>query len=265
MEPLMREEKRFTRILPPSFERAFVELGQRNADLTYGREVIITMVGDYLNVMNSEIITILDIGAGSGTDLQNIRERIVNRKLTLFAIDSYQPNIDKLKEISVDGFCINIEKEQFPFEDKLFDIVIANQVVEHTKEIFFMFSEVSRVLKPNGIAIIGIPNLAAFHNRILLLVGEQPTCIRMPGPHVRGMTKSGFIQFITTDGYFEIGRIIGSYFYPFPPRLAQKLAKIFPSLATSLYFSCRRTTKPGRFINVLDSRFYETDYIKGEN
>lgn len=85
----------------------------------------------------------------------------------------------------------------------------------------------------------------------------------MPGPHVRGITKEGFYQFITTDDYFRVSEITGSNFYPFPPRIAQKLAAIFPGLAISLYFVCRRTEKKGRFIDVLSSRFYETNFYTG--
>ena len=85
----------------------------------------------------------------------------------------------------------------------------------------------------------------------------------MPGPHVTGITKGAFCQFITTDGYFEAEQILGSNFYPFPPRIAVALAAAFPSLAISLYFPCSRTNKKGLFIDVLNTRFYETNYFTG--
>lgn len=123
----------------------------------------------------------------------------------------------------------------------------------------------SRVLKKGGVAIIGFPNLASLHNRLLLLFGDQPTCIRMPDPHVRGITKGAFYQFVTTDGYFEVEQITGSNFYPFPPRFANILATAFPSLAISLFFLCRRSNKAGKFIDVLNTRSYETNYFTGQN
>lgn len=63
---------------------------------------------------------------------------------------------------------LNIERDPLPFADESVDIFMANQVLEHCKEIFWIFSEVSRCLKPGGCFIIGVPNLAALHNRLLL-------------------------------------------------------------------------------------------------
>jgi len=260
----MKEDKRFTRIIPKSIEKLFVKLQESSVHLNYGRDIIVELVNNHINTdcNAQETVRILDIGAGGGTDLNNIKNNIQKTK-QLFAIESFAPNIKRLNALGVTSFNINIEKDSLPFDDSTLDIVIINQVIEHTKEIFFISSEISRVLKNNGVAIFGFPNLAALHNRFLLLIGEQPICIRMPGPHVRGITKGGFYQFITTDDYFEVKKIVGSNFYPFPPWIAQKLATILPSMSISLYFLCQRTRRRGNFINVLSTRFYETDYFTG--
>lgn len=258
----IKEDKRFTRVIPKPIEKLFVRLREGKEYLDYGRDIVINMVKQYINTNcnSQDIVTILDIGAGSGTDLNNIRNEI-KRNTQLFAVETFEPNLNRLDELGVKGCEVNIERERLPFQDSTFDIVIANQVIEHTKDIFFIFSEISRVLKERGVIIVGFPNLAALHNRLLLLIGEQPICIRMPGPHVRGITKGAFHQFITTDGYFKVIDITGSNFYPFPPKIAQFLATILPSLSVSLYFLCERTNKKGLFVNVLKSRFYETNYF----
>ena len=49
--------------------------------------------------------------------------------------------------------------------------------------------EFSRVLKVGGQIIVGLPNLAALHRRILLLLGKQPTCIRANGALSEGSLK----------------------------------------------------------------------------
>ena len=53
--------------------------------------------------------------------------------------------------------------------------MIANQILEHTKEVFWIWHEIARVLAPQGQLILGVPNLASAHNRLLLLLGRQPT------------------------------------------------------------------------------------------
>jgi len=260
----VKEEKRFTSIIPKSVERYLTKIRNGNEYLDYGREIIVKMAGVYIESadVKQEEIKILDIGAGSGADLHNIQ--CCYKKISqLYAIETNDQNIENCKVLGVIGYNLDIEKKRLPFEDGSIDIVIANQIIEHTKELFFIFSEISRVLKENGVAIIGFPNLAALHNRILLLLGEQPICIRLPGPHVRGITKGAFRQFITTDGYFTVEKIAGSNFFSFSPKLAGILAKAFPSASISLFFCCRRTKKKGTFINVLNSRFYETNFFTG--
>jgi SAM-dependent methyltransferase len=44
-------------------------------------------------------------------------------------------------------------KEPWPFGDRQFDIVISNQVLEHVKDHSFVFSEIQRTLKDDGISI----------------------------------------------------------------------------------------------------------------
>lgn len=261
----MNEKKRFTHIIPEPIEKYFIKLRAGNERLDYGRDIVVNWTKRYIdaNRHQQNSFRIVDIGAGGGEDLCNIKKSNPSNNLQLVAIESYEPNVRQLSERGIESFKINIELERLPFEDNSVDVIVANQVIEHTKDIFFIFSEISRVLKIDGITIIGFPNLAALHNRFLLLLGEQPICIRMPGPHVRGITKGAFCQFITTDDYFRVNEITGSNFYPFPPGLAQKLAAFFPSLAISLFFVCQRTNKKGTFIDVLSSRFYETNFLVG--
>lgn len=186
-------------------------------------------------------------------------------KLELWALESYPPNVEKLEKRGIHVKCFNIEKERFPFNDESIDFIIMNQILEHTKEVFWIFSEISRILKKSGGCIVGVPNLASLHNRIALMFGKQPTSIRTLGPHVRGFTKKDFINFIETDGYFKVEYFAGSNFYPFSPIISNVLTKIFPTHAVSIFWGIRRTEKKGCFIHVLDDRFYETPYYRGNN
>lgn len=251
-------------LMPRGIEKLLWKLREKSVYLDYGRDVIINMLSKYVSDIDRGTVKILDLGVGEGEDLKNIKGHFSSRRLSLYGIDSHEAHVRKAKEMGISVYCLNIEKEKLPFENKFFNIIIANQIIEHTKEIFFIFSEISRVLSYGGIVIVGFPNLAALHNRILLLLGRQPICSRMLGPHVRSITKGAFRAFITADGYFEILEVQGSNFYPFPPSIAKQLSRISPTLSISLYFCCRRTEKQGRFIDVLKTRYYETPYYLGE-
>lgn len=184
-------------------------------------------------------------------------------KCELFAVEGYPEYQQICQSKGIQAFGINIERDALPWPDQYFDIVVINQVLEHTKDCYFVVSEISRVLKTDAKLWIGIPNLAAWHDRLALLIGGQPTCIKIPGPHVRGFTKSGFIQFIECLDFFKVTKFAGSGFLPFPRSLAILFAKLFPNLSTSIFFECQRTSKSGKFIEVLDIRFYQTDFYRG--
>ena len=231
--------------------------------LNYGRDIINKWSLEYISDLDSKEAAVLDIGAGSGIDLLNITRSVHNKTVKPFAIEVHEPNVMEARKNGITVFPLNMEKDPIPAEDGSFDVVIANQTIEHTKEIFWIFSEISRVVKPGGIVLIGVPNLASLHNRILLLLGEQPTAIEVLGPHIRGYTAPSFKKFATCDNYFELLSVKGSNFYPFPSPVSGMLSKIFPTLSVGVFFLLRRTEKKGRFIDILRSRFFETPYYQG--
>jgi len=242
----------------------FYDLKHGTEALNYGRDRIADSVVRYALKTGKEQINILDIGAGSGYDLINCSRLLAEHgiKSSLYAIEGYEPNVKTLKEKGITVESADIENGSFQYKDKLFDIIIMNQCLEHTKEVFHIFAEISRVLKPNGICITGVPNLASLHNRLLLLAGRQPSSIRMYGPHVRGITKKDFIDFAEKGGYFKCIDFFGSNFYPFPPKLSNSLSRHLPSLSVSIFFVMKRTGKNGIFSDILDDVFFETPYKK---
>jgi methionine biosynthesis protein MetW len=237
------------------------ELKRESEYLNWGREIVVEFVSKY--ALRGETIRVLDLGPGEGADLMNVKETFVSSNVELFGVECYDEYVSNLQQKGVNVCKLNIERERFPFEDKTFDIIIANQILEHTKEIFWILSEISRVLKPGGIAIIGVPNLASFHNRMMLLFGMQPSSIEILGPHVRGFTKKSFEQFVTTNSFFQVLETKGANFYPFPASLANIISNIFPSMSVGLFFCLRRTEKQGTFIEVLQQNFFQTNYFDG--
>jgi hypothetical protein len=116
-----------------------------------------------------------------------------------------------------------------------------NQVMEHVKEVFWILHEVTRVLKAGGHFIAGVPNLAALHQRLLLLLGQQPSCIKNYSWHVRGYTKGDFVRMVHSGfSGWQLKHFGGSAFRPFPAPLSDLLAKVFPTLAGSIFFDFQK-------------------------
>ena len=193
---------------------------------------------------------ILDVGAGGGGDL--LCARSYNPSCELHAIEVYPPYQQTLERSGIIVHPVDIERERFPFPNESVDVVIANQVLEHLKEIFWVFHEATRVLQVGGYFIIGVPNLASLHNRFLLALAKQPTCLQNHSAHVRGYTKSDMLAFLRTcfpDGY-RLKRFGGGNFYPFPPFLAKPLAVLLPNMAW------------GIFLMLQKERSYENEFIR---
>jgi SAM-dependent methyltransferase len=179
---------------------------------------------------------VLDLGAGQGDDLMLARS--VNPEAEIHAVEVYPVYATRLAEKGMHVHALNIERDRLPFPDRSLDIVIANQVLEHVKELFWIFHEISRVLPVGGKLILGIPNLAALHNRILLAIGRQPSPLKNNSAHIRGFTKGDLEQFLEScfPGGYRLRKFGGSNFYPFPPVIAKPLAWLFPNMAWSIFF-----------------------------
>jgi len=235
--------------------------------LSYGRHILIQWSKKFVeqNKNQKQNYKILDIGCGEGDDLINIADEIKKKNCSseLYGIEYYEKyrNVCLKKGILTND--VNIERDPFPYKDNFFDIITINQVTEHIKEIFYVYSEISRILKKGGLLIVGVPNLAAYHDRFSLLLGQEPTSNKVLGPHVRGITYPGFKKFIESENFFKLVQVKGSGFYPFSERMSLFLSKLFPTLSTAIFFKIIRKDKSGTFSEVLEKHFFETNYYKG--
>lgn len=256
----------------------FTRLKSGTEHLNYGRDIIRHWGADlYAEAVESRadgVFRVLDLGCGHGEDLRNIRDEIEARSaaavdsapfelpVELHGVESYAPYVAECRAAGIQTHALNIERDPYPGKDGEYDLIVANQILEHTKEIFWIFAEVARLLKPGGRFIAGVPNLASFHNRVLLIFGQQPTQIKSMSAHVRGFTKPDMREFAETGGLFELRAFRGSNFYPLPPALSKPLARIFPTLAWGSFYLLERTPAAGNFLDCLtgDDNFLETPF-----
>jgi SAM-dependent methyltransferase len=126
----------------------------------------------------------------------------------------------------------NIERDSLPLADGSADLIIANQVLEHTKEIFWIFHEVSRSLKIGGHFLFGVPNICSLHNRLLLLFGRQPTQHKLCSAHVRPFSKGDTLAFLNAcfPGGYRVEKFRGGPILPISCALIPCARQCFPDI-----------------------------------
>jgi 2-polyprenyl-3-methyl-5-hydroxy-6-metoxy-1,4-benzoquinol methylase len=63
--------------------------------------------------------------------------------------------------------------ERLPFRANSFDLVTANMVIEHVADPIALFTELGRVLTPNGRLIVHTPNASGYTTRLTRLIPES--------------------------------------------------------------------------------------------
>lgn len=99
----------------------------------------------------------LDVGCGSGDNLLRAKGQL---NCSVIGVDPAPGEqgvgrylLDDLKDITIDkGFA-----EKLPYKDETFDVVFCSHVLEHVNEEDKSLKEIRRVLKKDGVVIIGMP------------------------------------------------------------------------------------------------------------
>lgn len=226
---------------------------------SYGRHILEKCVSQ-LNIN-----TCVDMGCGYGSDLMIIKKQKPDAELT--GIDFGTWNSETLKEKGIRLVTLDIEKDKLPFEDESVDFIIANQILEHTKEIYCINHEIFRCLKKGGHFFFGTPNILSFHNRIMMAFGFHPTQHKLVSAHVRPFSKRDVYKFYEQIGneFCKVKNFWGSQFYPFPKTAARILSSLFPGNSFSIFFLIEKTNRyKNEFIEWPARASLETNFYTGK-
>lgn len=108
--------------------------------------------------------TVVDLGSGAGIDVF-IAANIVKISGRVIGIDMTDEMLEKARKNAFDNGYANVEfrkgdiEERIPVDDNSVDVVISNCVINLTTDKAKAFSEIHRILKPNGIGRMVISDL----------------------------------------------------------------------------------------------------------
>ena len=125
--------------------------------------------------------TLLDVGCWDG-ESERAAAATPSAPSGLLGVEVYEEPGGRSRSEGPGGRPRRPRNRPLPWEDGSVDVVVCNQVLEHLKNIWLPMTEMHRVLRPGGHAVLSVPNLASLHNRVLLALGRQPTSDPRPRP-----------------------------------------------------------------------------------
>lgn len=200
---------------------------------------------------------ILDAGCGDGGLAKEIEERFSNLKI--YGIDISRKGCRLAKRYCQETKVADLNKE-IPYPDNYFDFIVSQEVLEHIIDTDRYFEEFYRVVKKGGRVVITTPNLLAWYQRLLCVLGIIPTFYELstkdrsiglgilkkilhnaqPVGHIRVFTKLALKDMANLYG-FKVLAIKGATIkYEFPPIVQQiydaldYLFSLLPSFASNL-------------------------------
>jgi len=162
-----------------------------------------------------KISVALDIGRGSGEFLGFLKARMKVEKVV--GVDISEKAVREVRTHGLEAYVVDVSRESLPFENDYFDLVFCSEVIEHVFDPDFLLEEIWRVLKSRGHTLVTTPNLACWHNRLVLALGFQPhytsvspnydgvgKCLQRPVPHQKEQDGSSHIRLFTLRALEEL-------------------------------------------------------------
>lgn len=166
----------------------------------------------FINDIIREIIKIkprgklLDIGCSVGYLLEVAK----NKGFTISGVEPCAAGAAKANEILGYSTVKECLLDEALYQNDYFDIIILNHTIEHILDLAGIFKEIKKIIKKDGIIVIGIPN---FGSPFAKLVGKRWTGLQHK-EHIWQFDPAGLKKFLSSQG-FEIVKIRKTSSYKF--------------------------------------------------
>ena len=200
---------------------------------------------------------ILDLGCGNGIIAKDQFAGKIDQP-DIFGLEINPQDIRIARKNGLRVITGDVEK-RFPFQDNDFDVVSANQLIEHLFDTDSFLQDIFRVLKPHGYLLLASENLASWHNIAALFVGWHPFSLHASDKsnignpfhlgsdegisplarHKKVFTLRSLLEAVRLHG-FTVEQSFGAGYYPLPPFLAREFAKIDATHAAFIGLKARK-------------------------
>jgi SAM-dependent methyltransferase len=188
---------------------------------------------------------LLDLGTHRGDFTLRVAARVGATRVA--GVDLIERHAAVARQRGIDVIVADLD-DGLPFPSESFDVVHANQVLEHVRHTDVFLREIRRVVRPNGVACISTNNLSSWHNVVSLGLGLQPMPMHVSDEivvgnpfnpehrsghqdlgrtHLRLFTGRALIELAAYHG-LAVERLETTGYYPLPPLLARLAVRVDP-------------------------------------
>jgi SAM-dependent methyltransferase len=154
----------------------------------------------------------LDIGCGFGGLARLVGDYIGASEIHGLDVD---PRIvDEARSKGVVTELRDASAGPMPYADGYFDAIMSLGMMDYLQYFDPVIREMSRVTSIGGLLLVSLPNLASWHNRLMLMLGYQPRDIEISSEilagvpqrpyRVRGESPAGHIHIPTVRAFEEL-------------------------------------------------------------
>jgi SAM-dependent methyltransferase len=151
----------------------------------------------------------LDVGCG---DSQTVGPALRERGCRYVGVDVAETAIHHAQAAGFDAQLIK-DASELPFQDGSFDVAFMVEVLEHLFTPYLAVAEVHRVLRPGGVLLVTVPNVAYWRRRLdLALLGRwnpfgDDRSVEEPwrDPHIRFFNPGSLRRMLFQGGFTEVG------------------------------------------------------------
>lgn len=234
------------------YEKAY---GQRTTN------AVAEIIGKFVRkwqTFESADIKMLDVGCGTMDISNQIAQSIKkhNPQIKKISLTGWDVSETAIKAAQEKGYNANICDITQPVKtiDEQYEIICITEVLEHIADTDQALKNIYSLLKNNGLLFVSVPNLAAWYNRIFLLVGMQPHCVELSyersrlgnwftkcvlgdsteivAGHLRPFSWRGLRDFLRYHRFIVLGvKGISNHKYDF---LSKIIAVCFPTLTGNI-------------------------------
>lgn len=185
--------------------------------------------------------TLLDLGCDDGS--WTLRLAAAVGATEVHGVEIVEEQAGKARAAGVRVFALDLNQPLTALPAGYFDVVHANQVIEHVANVDLFVSEVYRLLKPGGHAVISTENGSSWHNVFAAAMGWQifsltnvsarkaglgnPFAIQRGGTPYTGtwthktiFNYRGLIEMFEAHGFRDV-KIVGAGYFPLPAFLGR--------------------------------------------